>query len=209
MPTTTTTDAGVRAAAAAVTGSRRMHRLFGAAAVAAFLGWLDTGVLTGIHYSVLPLPEGAAVAGTGWAVLTSGWSYLLGIPTAVYGALYYLVAFALVMLWRLGRMPQVERLFLPFSVIGISSSAIFVYLQLFVIEAICPFCMVSAATTTALFLIGIGIYRESKVPALRELGTAGIDRSTLAWAAVAMAPAIALLAMLQLVRVLPLPIPGS
>jgi uncharacterized membrane protein len=187
---------------------RLLGRLFGAAGVVAFIGWLDTAMLTAIHYAVLPLPEGARVAGTGWAVLTSEWAYLLGVPTAVYGAVYYLLALALVMTWRLHGVPQIERLFLPFSVAGVVASAIFVYLQLFVIEAVCPFCMLSAGTSTLLFLLGVAIYRNSEAPALRELGIAGLDRRTWGWPVALVVVPVAMLAMLHLVTVLPLPIPG-
>ena len=39
------------------------------------------------------------------------------------------------------------------TALGVAFSAYFVYLQLFVIGEICPFCMVSAAATTLLFII--------------------------------------------------------
>ena len=191
------------------TDTRTVRRLFGVAMLAAIVGWLDTAFLTGIHYAVFPLPEGAPIAGTGWEVLTSEWSYILGIPTALYGAMYYLVVLALGVLWFTERVPQVERVLLPVTAVGIASSVVFVYLQLFVIEAICPFCMVSAVTTTILFLIGIAVYRASEAPSLGDLGTTGLDAGTLVWpVALVLVPAT-MLAMIHLASVAPLPIPGS
>lgn len=187
--------------------SRLLSLLFGAAGVVAFIGWLDTAMLTAIHYAVLPLPEGARVAGTGWAVLTSDWAYILGIPTSIYGAVYYLLALTLVMTWQIHRLPHIERLLLPLSVFGVASSAIFVYLQLFVIQAICPFCMLSAGTSTLLFLLALVIYRKSSAPSLRKLGLAGFEWKALAWPLALFVIPMAALAMLHLVTVLPLPIP--
>ena len=186
-----------------------MGRLVGLAALVGFVGWLDTSLLTGIHLAVLPLPEGVDVAGTGWAVLTSEWSYLFGIPTAMYGTAYYLVVVTLAATWYAERLPQIERLLLPVTTVGILASAGFVYLQLFVIEAICPFCMISAGTTSLLFLLGIAVYRESDAPSLPELGTSGLDARRLALPATVLVLGLSLLATLHLVTVLPLPIPGA
>lgn len=190
------------------TRNRLLNLLFGAAGVVAFIGWLDTTMLTAIHYAILPLPEGARVAGTGWAVLTSEWAYILGIPTSVYGAVYYLLVLTLVLTWRFHRLPHVERVFLPLSVVGVLSSAIFVYLQLFVIEAICPFCMLSAGTSTLLFLLALAIYKSSEAPPLSKLGLAGLEGKVLGWPVALFVIPLAALAMLHLVTVLPLPIPG-
>lgn len=150
-----------------------MRRLFGLAALVAFVGWLDTALLTGIHLAVLPLPEGADVAGTGWEVLTSDWSYLFGVPTAMYGSAYYLTVIALAVAWLTSRLPQIERLLLPVTAVGVAMSGVFVYLQLFVIEAICPFCMISAGTTTILFLLGIAVHRASDAPCCPRSGPRG------------------------------------
>ena len=186
-----------------------MYRLFGLAVVVGFIGWLDTAFLTGIHYGILPLPEGAPIAGTGWEVLTSEWSYLFGVPTAIYGGIYYLLVITLGLLWLTERLPQVERLFLPVTTVGIISSVVFVYLQLFVIEAICPFCMISAGTTTILFLIGIAVYRTSSAPGIRELGFAGLDLDRLIWPTALMIVALTLIGMVHFATAAPLPVPGA
>ena len=194
---------------ATATETRTMRRLFGLAAIVAFVGWLDTALLTGIHLAVLPLPAGVDVGGTGWAVLVSDWSYLFGVPTAMYGSAYYLTVIVLALAWLSFRLPQIERLLLPVTTVGILMSGVFVYLQLFVIEAICPFCMISAGTTTILFLLGIAVFRTSATGSLSELGTTGLDGRTLLWPVATLAAGLAFLAMLHLVTVLPLPIPGS
>lgn len=191
------------------TESAWVRWLFGFAGIVAFIGWLDTNFLVGVHLEILPLPEGAPIAGTQWAVITSDWSYLFGIPSAMLGAVYYLFVLALVVTWVTYRLPQIERLLLPVTAIGIVMSAIFVSLMLFVIEAICPLCMVSATTSTLLFLSAAAIYWQSDAPPLTELGTDGIDVRTLVWPVMLFVTGVAALAMYHLVGVLPLPVPGA
>ena len=192
-----------------VTESVTIRRLFGLSVFVGFIGWLDTALLTGIHLAVLPLPEGVDVTGTGWEVLVSDWSYLLGVPTAMYGSLYYLTVITLAIAWLALRLPQIERIFLPVTGVGVLMSGVFVYLQLFVIGAICPFCMISAATTATLFLLGMAIYRTSEAPSIAELGLAGMDSRTIIWPVAMLAVGVTFLAMLHLVTVLPLPVPGA
>ncbi len=191
------------------TTSTLMVRLMGIGLLVAFVGWLDTSFLAGIHYGILPLPDGAPVEGTGWAVLTSEWSYLMGVPTAVYGGIYYLVVLTLSLLWLTDRLPHIERLLLPVTTVGIIASAMFVYLQLFVIEAICPFCMISAGTTTILFFIGIGVYLTSDAPPLRQLGFEALDREAFVWPVALLVVGITLVGMIHLATVAPIPVPGA
>jgi uncharacterized membrane protein len=205
--TSTTYQPAVAPGVSGATHSRLLSFLFGAAGIVAFIGWLDTTMLTAIHYAILPLPEGARVEGTGWEVLTSPWAYILGIPTSLFGAFFYLMILALVMTWQFRGLPHLERLLLPLTAAGVLSSAIFVYLQLAVIQAICPFCMVSAGTSTLLFLLALAIYRNSRVPSIRRLGFANVDAKAIALPVAFVAVPMAALAMLHLATVLPLPIP--
>lgn len=186
-----------------------VRRLFGVAGILAFVGWLDTNFLVGVHLEILPLPEGAPIEGTQWAVITSEWSYLFGVPSAMLGAIYYLFVLTLVITWFTYRLPQLERLLLLVTSIGLLMSAGFVFLMLFVIGAICPLCMVSATTSTLLFLTAAAIYLKSDAPSLAELGTRGIDATQLVWPVMFFVTGVAALAMYHLVGVLPLPVPSA
>lgn len=209
QPTASITEASTERIRDHATSTAWMRRLFALSIVVALIGWIDTAFLAGIHYAILPLPEGAPVAGTGWEVLTSEWSYLFGIPTALYGSMYYLFVLSLGLLWFTEHLPQLERIFLPVTVVGIASSAVFVYLQLFVIEAVCPFCMISAGTTTVLFFLALAIYLTSTAPPLSALSTHGIDRSTLIWPVALVLVGIIVLMMIHLAATAPLPVPGA
>lgn len=89
------------------------------------------------------------------AVAGSGYATIFGAPVAMLGAMYYLLVLVLSLLY----LDTKKMLFLTLAAlltpIGFLASIYFVSLQLFVINAICVYCMVSAGTSTALFLIGI------------------------------------------------------
>ncbi|MFV8828136.1 vitamin K epoxide reductase family protein [Alkalihalobacterium sp. APHAB7] len=159
-------------------------KLFGVFTAIAVLGWAVSIFLTGVHFWVLPLPASFDVTGTPWAVMTSEWAYVMGIPLALMGGFYYLTTLVLSGLWFQTRHPLVLKVLTPITIIGVMSSAFFVYLQLFVIEAICPFCLVSAVATVLLLVLELVMLRMSKLPPLRELvrdARSALDRKGLTW----------------------------
>ncbi|WNF38403.1 vitamin K epoxide reductase family protein [Bacillaceae bacterium IKA-2] len=159
-------------------------RLFAIFTAVAMLGWAVSVFLSGVHFWVLPLPSGFDVTGTQWAVMTSDWAYVLGIPLALLGAFYYLTVLLFAGMWYHTRHPLVLKILTPMTAIGVISSAFFVYLQLFVIGAICPFCMVSAVATTILFSLELVMLRMSKLPPIRKLlrnAQAAFDGKGLTW----------------------------
>lgn len=110
-------------------------------------------------------------------VLTSKYSEMFGIPTALFGSVYYFVVFVLLML--LAKKKEVKYLILLVGVAtcGFLFSLYMVYLQLFVIHAICPYCMGSAGSSTVLFVLSSGlvfwIMRKSKILAPVSEGEQG------------------------------------
>lgn len=91
-------------------------------------------------------------------VQTSPYAELFGIPVAVLGLGAY---FALLVLWLvrrsdwqgLGYLSGVGLFFV--SLVGVLFSAYLTYLELFVIEAICPWCVASAIVMTAIFVLAL------------------------------------------------------
>ncbi len=148
---------------------KAVPKLFGIFTAVAAIGWAVSVFLTGIHFWVLPLPAGFDVTGTPWAVMTSEWAYVMGIPLAMLGAFYYLTVLLFAGLWYHTKHPLVLKVLTPITIAGVFSSAFFVYLQLFVIEAICPFCMVSAAATTILLALELVMLKMSRLPSVRVL----------------------------------------
>ncbi len=151
--------------------SSRVSILFGIFAVVAAVGWMVSMMLTAIHLFALPaIPAGSdALTQGSIAVITSPWAYVLGIPLATFGAIYYLATLGMTLWWFDTRHPLIIKILTPMTASGVVFSAFFVYLQLGVIGEICPFCMVSASATVILFGLELGILRLSDTPSLSEM----------------------------------------
>ena len=120
------------------------------AAGVALIGLADTIFLTIKHYTGEPVP--CSIVEGCEQVLTSSYAEVAGIPLAIFGAAAYFVAFALAILAAFGNR-QAWILFGVQVVLMTVFTVWLVYLQAFVIEAFCQFCLLSAGTTLTLFVI--------------------------------------------------------
>ena len=123
-----------------------------------FLGFLDATYLTAQHY-LGPIPPCVITTGCE-TVLTSEHSVIFGIPTALLGSVYYLLLFLLA-IFSIDIKREIIRFAAFLTPMGFFASFWFVYLQLFVIKEICSYCVVSAATSTILFVLGLLIIIKS------------------------------------------------
>jgi len=103
---------------------------------------------------------GVLACGTGGCerVQASRWSEFLGLPVAAYGVAGYLGLFVLGLASVQERWldsPAPMRLVAAASGAGVAFTAWLTYLELFVIHAICYYCVASAAIITALFLVSL------------------------------------------------------
>ena len=119
------------------------------------IGFLDASYLAVKHYLgepvVCSLLEGCE------EVLTSKYAIVAGVPVALFGVFYYLAVFILIILYCDTGKTQFLRFAAYLTILGFAASLWFVYLQLFVIGAICLYCMASAITSTILFMLGLFI----------------------------------------------------
>jgi len=122
----------------------------------ALIGLLDSIYLTVLKYSN---NKSLCIQGVGdcWSVNTSIYSEIFGIPIALLGFGAY--GFILLLLWAEQRHSLIQQYadFLLFGVtlIGIIYSAYLTYLEIAVIKAICPFCVVSAVAMLILFIYSV------------------------------------------------------
>ncbi|MBI4160030.1 vitamin K epoxide reductase family protein [Candidatus Wolfebacteria bacterium] len=131
--------------------------------VLSILGFADATYLTERYYSGLAV--GCVALGGCEQVTGSQYATIGDVPVALLGAGYYLIILGLVALYFfLSREQKSEfsriadgllNFAAKFTVVGFLVSLWFVYLQLFVIQSICTYCMISAATSTLLFLSGM------------------------------------------------------
>jgi len=97
-------------------------------------------------------------------VQTSRWAVLLGQPVALYGVIGY-VAILIVALAALRPVALVQRgwsiLLTGLATIGVLFTAYLTYLELFVIHALCRWCVGSAVIITAIWVVAVwGLRRK-------------------------------------------------
>ena len=98
----------------------------------------------------------ACGAGSCETVQLSRWATLLGLPIAIWGVGYYAFVLALAFALVQDRWADSRALALTLLVVtgwGVVFSAWLTYLELFVIHAICRWCVVSAAIAVVLFAL--------------------------------------------------------
>ncbi len=99
-------------------------------------------------------------------VNTSRWSILLGYPVAGWGAAYYVALFAVAMAGvsdRFGGAAWVPMALLGLTAWGLLFSLWLTYLELFVIHAICVWCVTSALLVSAAFVASLLDWRERAI----------------------------------------------
>ena len=139
---------------------KRLNNLAIAAIVVSFLGFLDASYLTIKHFrgEVAPcsLLEGCEV------VTTSKYSTIGDIPISLFGAMFYISVLAAAFFYLDTKSTKAIKSIPLLTLTGFIVSAVLVYLQIFVLKAICVYCMFSALTSTLLFVIGILIFRSTE-----------------------------------------------
>ena len=131
----------------AASGARTERRLRIAVAVLALAGLAVAGYLTWVHYAGLE-PICAGGPGGCEKVQSSHYAELAGVPVALLGAIGYAVILAsLALPAEAGRVVGALT-----ALVGFGFSAWLTYMELFEIDAICQWCVASAAIMTALAL---------------------------------------------------------
>lgn len=127
-------------------------------AIISFLGFLDAVYLTAKHY-LKTIPP-CFIANGCTTVLTSQYSTIFDIPIALIGTLYYLTLF-LITIFAL----KINKKFFNWSFfltpIGFLISLILVYIQIFILQELCSYCIFSALASTILFILNLVILRLS------------------------------------------------
>lgn len=129
-------------------------------AILSFAGFLDASYLTFKHYSGTPI--NCAIFNGCEEVTTSQYATIGSIPVALLGAIYYAAIFLLIIAYLDTKNLNFFKLAILLTPLGFLTSLGLVYLQLFVIKAICLYCMVSAVDSTLLFIAGISHVCRSK-----------------------------------------------
>lgn len=116
-------------------------------------------------YKTGVIGELACSVGKCETVNLSKWATFLGLPVAAWGLGFYLVLFAVAMAGTTERYTHaawVPTALVALTAWGVVFSAWLTYLELFVIHAVCMFCVVSAILVVVLFGISVIDWRESR-----------------------------------------------
>ncbi len=128
--------------------------------VTGFIGFLDATYLT-TNFFLKAIPP-CFVTGGCDVVTTSQYATILGIPIALLGALYYLCVLALWLFYVDKKQKRVLEALPWITSSGFVFSIWLVGLQVFVLNALCSYCLVSAGTSTLLFIFALIARKISK-----------------------------------------------
>ena len=126
------------------------------AIVASIIGFIDSAYLTIVKFTHSPIYCTPGL-GNCETVQNSQWSTIWGIPVALLGAMAYLV---LIIFFSFGDKSPFLKQYSQYVVFGTSLfgflfSLYLTYLELFVIQTICQWCILSAICMTVVFIVTI------------------------------------------------------
>lgn len=125
----------------------------------AAVGFFDALYLTIEHYRAVVPP--CTVTHGCTTVLTSPYATIGPVPVALLGVLFYAAMFLVTLssFWKM----QWTVLVLILATLGFCATLVLVGIQLFVLRAICPYCMVSAGTSALLFGLSVFLQRARRI----------------------------------------------
>jgi len=123
-----------------------------------FLGFLDATYLAIEHYRGV-IPPCSIVEGCD-TVLASDYAKVFGVPVALFGALYYLFVFLSALFYLDRGSLMALRMASWGTIAGFLSSLWFLYVQFFILHAVCLYCIFSAGTSITLFTLGMWFLKK-------------------------------------------------
>src|SRR3989344_4204117 len=127
-------------------------------AIVSFVGMADTIYVTINHYKGV-IPPCTLLNGCE-TVLTSKYSEIFGIPIALIGALFYSTVFLSALAYLKTKNNKIIIFCLVLTALAFLMSVLFIYIQFFVIKAVCEYCLTSAAASIILFATSVFMARR-------------------------------------------------
>lgn len=128
--------------------------------ILSFLGFLDSLYLS--YQKITNNEVACSTFGGCNTVINSNYAYLIGIPLAYLGLIYYLTLLLVIFFVLINKKTLWLKLLTIITLSGFLMSGYFVYLQFFEIGSICIFCMFSALVSTLLFITTQTLYWSIK-----------------------------------------------
>ena len=132
----------------------KLHKNFAffVAMLANIIGIADTIYLSVKYYNQTPLS--CTILSDCNIVLESEYSIFWGVPLSLWGVMFYLFIFTMLISNKIKIIKQV-------TLIGFIASLWFLYIQIFIIQAVCIYCLVSTITTLTLFMSSLHLKTAS------------------------------------------------
>lgn len=127
-------------------------------------------------YKIGIIGQLVCAAGSCETVQTSRWAIFLGAPVAAWGVGYYLVVLTMAIAGTMERWEDSAPLSLAMLLVtgwGAIFSLWLTWLELFVIHAICQWCVGSATIAVSLFIVSLVDWREGRMLEREESAAAG------------------------------------
>ena len=120
--------------------------------ILSLVGFLDATYLTAKHYVGDPVV--CPIFGGCEDVLSRTYSMIWFVPVALLGALYYGLILFLVVAYLDSQKVYFLKWAAYITILGLLASLWFMFVQVFLIKALCFYCVVSAITSALLFIFG-------------------------------------------------------
>jgi len=126
-------------------------------------GLIDSLYLTWSHYNnIIPPCESSSLFVDCGKVLTSRYSIVFGVPLALIGAIFYALEIVTLTIAFLMKKHPARIMAIILTAGGFGASLYFVYLMVFVIGALCKYCLVSAILSTCIFFMAQFVYPNDR-----------------------------------------------
>lgn len=121
--------------------------------IAVIVGFLDAGYLTYEHFFQPLTTCGIGLFSDCGTVLQSKYSVMFGVPLAIWGMLQYAAIGYFAWLSFVSENGFYKRFLFFQTALGFIFSLYFVYIQVGIIGALCQYCLLSAVTSTFLYIV--------------------------------------------------------
>ena len=145
-----------------------MSKLRLATCLLATAGLMDAAYLTYLKLSLMNQGPGCAFDGCD-LVNQSTYAEFLGVPVALWGFVAYGLVLGLALLWYDARGKWQSRVgwaIVAVSGWGVLFSAYLTAVEVLVLHAVCPFCLISAGLMVAIFAVAVA--EMSGIPSMRR-----------------------------------------
>jgi len=132
-----------------MTSLRLLSKLFLALSL---IGFTDAAYLTIAHYTDAPVP--CSLVGECEKVLMSSYAVVGAVPLALIGAVYYIAVFVIALVALAEEKYRLLFFAATLGLFGFIVSLGLLFVQIFVIKALCFYCLISGGISLLLALLG-------------------------------------------------------